>query len=173
MENNEIKNLAEILKAEELKKQLKYETLNKKALQAIEQKNINTFIKVYDDNLDSIEEKIEAISTLIIMNDEPDKFIKLRENILNADRDFIYLYDCAMFQCGFISPKELTQSVEDGIKQQCSLAYALKSFFYNYGIAPFEVLIEAIRKAILLEPNNLEFKKILNELEILAKETEN
>lgn len=38
MENNEIKNLAEILKAEELKKQLKYETLNKKALQAIEQK---------------------------------------------------------------------------------------------------------------------------------------
>ena len=79
MENNEIKNLAEILKAEELKKQLKYETLNKKALQAIEQKNINTFIKVYDDNLDSIEEKIEAISTLIIMNDEPDKFIKLRE----------------------------------------------------------------------------------------------
>ena len=37
--------------------------------------------------------------------------------------------------------------------------------FYKYGLEVFEPCLEAIKKAIMLEPNNLEYKKMLNELE--------
>ena len=70
-----------------------------------------------------------------------------------------------MFQCGVISPDEFVQSIEEGIKKQIPMAYAIKSFFYYYGLAVYEHAKEAIEKAILLEPGNLEYKKLFKELE--------
>ena len=64
-----------------------------------------------------------------------------------------------MFQAGANSPEEFVQSIDDGIKKQIPMAYAIKSNFYKYGLEVFEPCLEAIKKAILLEPNNLEYKK--------------
>lgn len=41
----------------------------------------------------------------------------------------MYIYDNAMFQCGFTSPQELIDSIEEGIKNQVAPAYAIKPFF--------------------------------------------
>ena len=45
------------------------------------------------------------------------------------------------------------------------MAYVIKSNFYKYGLEVFEPCHQAIQKAILLEPNNLEYKRMLKELE--------
>ena len=64
-----------------------------------------------------------------------------------------------------ISPEEFIKTIDDGIKKQIPMAYVIKSFFYYYGLDNFEESIQAIEKAILLEPTNIEFKKIRKELE--------
>ena len=46
-----------------------------------------------------------------------------------------------------------------------SATSAIKSNFYKYGLEFLEPCLEAIKKAIMLEPNNLEYKKMLKELE--------
>ena len=51
------------------------------------------------------------------------------------------------------------------MKKQIPMAYAIKSNFYKYGLEVLEPCLEAIEKAIMLEPNNLEYKKMLKELE--------
>lgn len=71
-----------------------------------------------------------------------------------------------MFQCGFTSPQELIDSIEEGIKNQVAPAYAIKPFFYSYGIESYDVSKQAIEKAILLESCNLEYKKILKALDV-------
>ena len=73
--------------------------------------------------------------------------------------------DCGLFLSGAVSPNEFIQSIEEGTEKQIPLAYAIKSNFYKYGLEFLEPCLEAIKKAIMLEPNNLEYKKILKELE--------
>ena len=92
--------------------------------------------------------------------------LKFRESVSKSkNNDFIYIFNDAIFQLGAISPEEFVQSIEDGMKKQIPMAYAIKSNFYKYGLEVLEPCLEAIEKAIMLEPNNLEYKKMLKELE--------
>lgn len=119
----------------------------------------------------TIADRIEALGILLSgvlakENWNLKRVLKFRERILKSkNNDFIYLFDDAMFQAGAISPEEFIQSIEDGIKKQISMAYAIKSNFYKYGLEVFDPCKESIEKAIMLEPNNLEYKKMLKELE--------
>ena len=70
-----------------------------------------------------------------------------------------------IFQLGAISPEEFVQSIDDGIKKQNPMAYAIKSNFYYYGLENYESSKQAIERAIMLDLNNLEYKKKLKDLE--------
>ena len=45
------------------------------------------------------------------------------------------------------------------------MAYAIKSKFYYYGLENYESSKQAIERAIMLDLNNLEYKKKLKDLE--------
>ena len=131
---------------------------------------------LYNSEFTSIEDKIDAITILLmaiveIEDSDLRKIFRFRESIVKTeDNNFIYLFDDAMFQAGTISPEEFMQSIEDGIKKENPIAYVIKSFFYYYGIDDYESSVQAIEDVIMLEPNNLEYKEILKELENEAEE---
>lgn len=165
MKNDDLNELIKLVAADTTAKCKKYESLNKQAIQAFDKNDIENFIKIYNQNLSSIDEKISALSTLMLIIDDSEKIFKFREMILNSDsKEFLYLYDYAMFQSGIISPEEIIKSVEEGISQNVPLAYAIKSFFYRDALDNYESSKLAIEQAILLEPENLEYKMLLKEL---------
>ena len=103
----------------------------------------------------------------MLIVDDAEKIFKFKNVILNSDsehKDFIYLYDYAMFQSGIISPEDIIKSVEDGTDKNIPLAFAIKSFFYRDALDSYESSKLAIEHAILLEPDNLEYKLFLKEL---------
>lgn len=171
MNNEEIKNIANFIKSEEENKQNKYEIITKKALELFNKKQTAKFIEFYKNEVHSIAERIEALEVLLsevleTENYDWKKVLKFRESISKSkNNDFIYLFDDVIFQLGSISPEEFIKTIDDGIKKQIPMAYVIKSFFYYYGLDNFEESIQAIEKAILLEPTNIEFKKIRKELE--------
>lgn len=171
MNNEDIKNIADFIKTKEENKQNKYESITKKALELFNKKQTDKFIDLYNNVYSSIRDKTEAIGTFqetIYWQIEHDdkNLLKFRDNLSRAkDKNFVFLYDNAMFNMGFISPEEFIKSIEEGIKKQIPMAYAIKSLLYYYGLEFFEPSKEAIQKAILLDPNNLEYKIILKELE--------
>ena len=172
MNNEDIKTLAEFISGTVINKQNQYESITKKAFELFYKKQTAKFIEFYNNEVTSITGRIEALGTFLMAvlekeNWDLKKVLKFRESISKSENnDFIYLFDNAMFQAGANSPEEFIQSIEDGIKKQVPLAYAIKSLFYKYGLELFESSKQAIEKAILLEPNNLKFKKMLKELEI-------
>lgn len=171
MNNEEIKNIADFIKSEEENKQNKYESITKKGLELFNKNQTTKFIEFYNNELTFIAERIEALGVLLSEvlekeNWDCKKILKFRDGILKSkNNDFIYIFDDAIFQAGVISPEEFVQSIEDGIKKQIPIAYAIKSNFYKYGLEVFEPCHQAIKKAIMLEPNNLEYKKFLKDLE--------
>lgn len=120
--------------------------------------------------MNSIAERIEALGTLLSEvlekeNWDCQKVLKFRECILNLENnDFIYVFKNAIFQSGVISPEEFVQSIDSGIKKQIPMAYTIKSNLYKYCLGIYEHCHEALEKAITLEPNNLEYKRLLKEL---------
>ncbi len=168
VENAEFKSIIESIKAAEAKNKIKFKNLNDRALQAFKNSRTNEFVDIYYKNSLSVNEKITALTSLISENFEPEKFIAFRRTILDSDanrKDFIYLYDYAMFQSGIISPEEIFKTVEKGMAKQSPLAYVLKSLFYKDGLDTYESAKQAIERVILLEPGNLEYKSMLKELE--------
>ena len=171
MNNDDIKTLAEYIEAEQINKRNKYESITKKGLELFNKNQTAKFIEFYNNEVSSIAERIEALGVLLSEvlekeNWDCKKILKIRESILKSKNNgFIYLFDDAMFQAGANSPEEFVQSIDDGIKKLIPMAYVIKSFFYFYGLDVYEISIEAIEKAILLEPNNLEYKRMLKELE--------
>lgn len=168
MKKDDLDELVNLIAADTAAKHKKYESVNNKALQAFEKNNINDFINIYNQQISSIDEKINALSTLMLIIDDAEKIFKFRNVILNSDgehKDFIYLYDYAMFQSGIIPPEEISKSVEEGTYKNNPLAYAIKSFFYRDALDSYESSKSAIEHAILLEPDNLEYKLLLKELE--------
>ncbi len=168
MKKDDLDELVNLIVADTAAKHKKYESVNNKALQAFEKNDINDFINIYNQQVSSIDEKINALSTLMLIIDDAEKIFKFRNVILNSDskhEDFIYLYDYAMFQSGIISPEEISKSVEEGTYKNNPLAYAIKSFFYRDALDSYESSKSAIEHAILLEPDNLEYKLLLKELE--------
>ena len=169
--DDETKALIDYIQAEQINKQKKYESITKKGLELFNKNQPAKFIELYNNEISSIDERIEALGVLLseILEKENwdwKKVLKFRKSIIKSkNNDFIYLFNDAIFQSGAISPEEFVQSIEDGIKKQIPMAYAIKSNFYKYGLEVLEPCLEAIKKAIMLEPNNLEYKKMLNELE--------
>ena len=169
--DDETKALIDYIQAEQINKQKKYESITKKGLELFNKKQTAKFIELYNNEISSIAERIEALGVLLsevleIENWDWKNVLKFRESISKLkNNDFVYLFEDAIFQSGAISPEEFVQSIDDGIKKQIPLAYAIKSNFYKYGLEVFEPCHQAIKKAIMLEPNNLEYKKMLNELE--------
>lgn len=149
----------------------KYKEITQKAYELYETNQITELIDLYNNELNSIYDRAEALSLLVLKIFDSDNrgetnLIELRKSILKENnREFVYFFDNAMFQSGIISPEEFTQSIEEGLKRQIPVAYAIKSLFYYYGLESFETSKQSIEKAITLEPNNLEFKKMLKELE--------
>lgn len=152
-------------------KKIKYKNINQKAYELYETKQIPELIDLYNNEISSIHDRAEALSLLVMKifhsdNRGKTNLTELRKSILKENnKEFIYFFDDAMFQGGVISPEEFAQSIEDGLKKQIPTAYAIKSLFYYYGLESFEASKQSIEKAIVLEPNNLEFKKILKKLE--------
>ena len=171
MNNEEIKNIADFIKSEEENKQNKYESITKKGLELFNKNQTTKFIEFYNNELTFIAERIEALGVLLSEvlekeNWDCKKILKFRDGILKSkNNDFIYIFDDAIFQAGVISPEEFVQSIEDGMKKQIPMAYAIKSNFYKYGLEVFEPCHQAIKKAIMLAPNNMEYKKMLKDLE--------
>ena len=169
--DKEIKFLAEFIAADLINKKNKYELVTQEALKLFKKNQFAKFIDTYNQKYTSIRDRVDALSnlqTVILEKEDWDckKILKFRENLSKAkDKNFVFLFDSAMFQNGVISPEEFVQSVEQGIKKQIPMACAIKSFFYYYGLDFYKPSKEAIEKAILLEPNNLEYKKLLKELE--------
>ncbi len=167
MKKDDLDELVNLIAADTAAKHKKYESVNNKALQAFEKNDINDFINIYNPQVSSIDEKINALSTLMLIVDDAEKIFKFKNVILNSDsehKDFIYLYDYAMFQSGIISPEDIIKSVEDGTDKNIPLAFAIKSFFYRDALDSYESSKLAIEHAILLEPDNLEYKLFLKEL---------
>ena len=107
MKKDDLDELVNLIAADTAAKHKKYESVNNKALQAFEKNDINDFINIYNPQVSSIDEKINALSTLMLIVDDAEKIFKFKNVILNSDsehKDFIYLYDYAMFQSGIISP---------------------------------------------------------------------
>lgn len=171
MNNEEIKNIADFIKSEEENKQNKYESITKKGLELFNKNQTTKFIEFYNNELTSIAERIEALGVLLSEvlgreNWDCKKVLKFRDGILKSkNNDFIYIFDDVIFQAGAISPEEFIQSIENGIKKQIPMAYAIKSNFYKYGLEVFESCHQAIEKAIMLAPNNLEYKNFLKDIE--------
>ncbi len=171
MSNDDIKTLAEFIEAKEINKQKKYESITKKGLELFNKNQTAKFIELYNNEISSIVERMEALGVLLSEILEKEiwdwkNILKFRDSISKAkNNDFIYLFEDAIFQSGAISPEEFVQSIDDGIKKQIPMAYVIKSNLYNHGLDVLEPCIIAIKKAIMLEPNNLEYKKILKELE--------
>lgn len=168
----DIQPIIDYMIADGINKQNKYKSITKKGLELFNKNQIAKFIEFYNNEGSSIAERIEALGVLLseILEKENwdcKKILKFRESISKSKNNgFIYLFDNAMYQAGANSPEEFIESIEDGIKKQIPMAYVIKSFFYFYGLDVYEISIEAIEKAILLEPNNLEYKRILKELEV-------
>ena len=154
-------------------RQNKYESITKQGLELFNKKQTAKFIEFYNNEITSITKRIDALSILlsgILEKEDWDgkKVLKFRDNILKSrNNDFVYLFDYAMFQAGVISPEEFVQSIEEGTEKQVPLAYVIKSFFFKYGLGDYEQSKQAIEKAILLEPQNLEYKQLLQEIEHL------
>ena len=168
MKKDDLDELVNLISTDTAAKRKKYESVNNKALQAFEKNDINDFINIYNQQISSIDEKINALSTLMLIIDDAEKIFKIRNIILNSDgehEDFIYLYDYAMFQSGIIPPEDIIKSVEEGTDKNNPLAYVIKSFFYRDALDSYESSKSAIEHAILLEPDNLEYKLLLKELE--------
>ena len=169
--DKDIKALSEFIAADLINKKNKYEIVTQTAIELLEENQFTKFIDTYNQKFTSIRARVDALSNLqtVILEKEYwdcKKIFKFRKNLSKVkDKGFVFLFDSAMFQCGVISPDEFVQSIEEGIKKQIPMAYAIKSFFYYYGLAVYEHAKEAIEKAILLEPGNLEYKKLFNELE--------
>ena len=169
--DNETKALIDYIQAEQINIQNKYESITKKGVELFNKNQPAKFIELYNNEISSIAERMEALGVLLsevleTENYDWEKVLKFRECISKSkNNDFIYLFDDAIFQSGAISPEEFVQSIEDGIKKQIPMAYVIKSNFYKYGLEVFEPCHQAIQKAILLEPNNLEYKRMLKELE--------
>lgn len=171
MNNEEIKNIADFITGNEISKQNKYESITKKGVELFNKNQAAKFIDFYNNEVSSIAERIEALGVLLsnvleTENYDCEKVLKFRESISKSkNNDFIYLFDDVIFQAGAISPEEFVQSIDDCIKKRIPIAYVIKSNFYKYGLEVFEPCHQAIQKAILLEPSNLEYKRILKELE--------
>lgn len=171
METGDLQALAENIARFEKEKARKYENITKQAADFFNKGHVQKFIDLYNKSFTSVHDKVEALSIFWGNISEKEHYetecrLKFREKILKAnDNDFVYLMDCGLFLSGAISPNEFIQSIEEGTEKQVPLAYAIKSNFYKYGLEVFEPCLEAIKKAIMLEPNNLEYKKILKELE--------
>ena len=169
--DDETKALIDYIQAEQINIQNKYESITKKGVELFNKNQPAKFIELYNNEISSIAEKIEALGVLLSEVLETENWVwknvlKFRESISKSkNSDFIYLFDDAIFQTGAISPEEFVQSIEGGMKKQIPLAYAIKSNFYKYGLEFLEPCLEAIKKAIMLEPNNLEYKRMLKELE--------
>jgi len=169
--DEETKALIDYIRAEQINIQNKYESITKKGLELFNKKQTAKFIELYNNEISSIAERIEALGVLLSEILEKENWdwknvLKFRDRISKLkNNDFIYLFNDAIFQSGAISPEEFVQSIDDGIKKQIPLAYAIKSNFYKYGLEFLEPCLEAIKKTIMLEPNNLEYKKMLKELE--------
>lgn len=171
MQNNDTKTIAKYIEGNEINKQNKYESITKKGLELFNKNQTTKFIELYNNEISSIAERIEALGVLLTEILEKEnwdliKVLKFKESISKSkNKDFIYLLENAIFQSGAISPEEFIETIEDGIKKQIPMAYVIKSNLYNSGLEVLEPCIVAIKKAIMLEPNNLEYKKMLKDLE--------
>lgn len=175
METGDLQALAESITLSEKAKSEKYENITKQATDFFNKGHIQKFIDLYNKNLCSVHDRIEALSIFWGNISEKEHcetkcILKFREKILKTnDNDFVYLMDCGLFLSGVISPNKFMQSIEEGSEKQIPLAYAIKSFYYKYGLGDYEQSKQAIEKAILLEPQNLEYKQLLQEIEHLFR----
>ena len=176
MNLEDIKNFDGFILPAEQEEHEAWKNISKKALELFYTDKTDKFIDLYNSEFTSIEDKIDAITILLmaiveIENSDLRKIFRFRESIVKTeDNNFIYLFDDAMFQAGITSPEEFMQSIEDGIKKEKPIAYVIKSFFYYYGLNDYESSVQAIEDVIMLEPNNFEYKEILKELENEAEE---
>ena len=171
MNLDDIKNFSGFMLPAEEEVQALWKNISQKALELFYTDKIDKFVDLYNSEYTSIEDKIDAITILLmavkeIEDSDLSKILRFRESIVKTeDNNFIYLFDDAMFQAGMITPEEFTQSIEDGIRKNIPMAYVIKSFFYYYGLNDYESSVQAIQNLIILEPNNLEYKEILKSLE--------
>lgn len=171
MNNDDIKEIVQNIQTNETNKQSRYSEIAQKAQQFFKTQQTTKFIDLYNEKNFSIREKIDALYIFVMEiiqteNLDYEKILKFREKIVKSqNNNFIYLFDNAMFQAGVNSPEEFVQSIEEGIKKQIPMAYVIKSFFYYYGLEEYFHSMQSIEKAILLEPTNLEYKRLRQNLE--------
>lgn len=176
METDDLQALAENIARSEKEKARKHENITKQAIDFFYKGQVQKFIDLYNKNFTSVHDRVEALSIFWGNISEKEHCetkcrLKFREKILKTnDNDFVYLMDCGLFLSGTVSPNEFIQSIEEGTEKQVPLAYVIKSFFFKYGLEDYEQSKQAIEKAILLEPQNLEYKQLLKELENSIRE---
>ena len=93
--------------------------------------------------------------------DFKDNFLKIKY----PDSSFIYEYEYALFERGLHSPVEIDNILTYGIGKGVHTAYALRSLFYEIGLATKEVAMKDIKKAISMQPKDTLYKQILKNIE--------
>ena len=83
MKNDDLNELIKLVVADTTAKRKKFESLSKQALQVFDKNDVENFVKIYNQNLLSIDEKISALSILMLIINDSEKMFKFREMILN------------------------------------------------------------------------------------------
>ncbi|MCR4881016.1 MAG: hypothetical protein K6A44_03585 [bacterium] len=129
-------------------------------------KNYDFYNMLISNLPDDIIERFETFRKLRLSQDDAfyfkDNFLKVKY----PNGDFLYEFEFALFLNGYYSPEEIQYIITQGTKHNVHSAYALKSLFYEMGGLDVtrEQAIEYITKAILMEPNNISYKRILNNI---------